>query len=110
MLEIGFRELLGFGRGNRGVFGAYLGWFMPQAKEGAMAGLAVFVFKSPSLLQFERRWRGEGTRFDNLHRLFGIDEVPSDETMRRSVRNSVSHVQNHSHLKPLVHIHKERDE
>ena len=38
MLETGFRELLGFGRGNRGVFGAYLGQFMPQAKEGAMAG------------------------------------------------------------------------
>lgn len=38
MLEIGFRELLGFGRGNRGAFCAYLGWFMPQAIEGAMAG------------------------------------------------------------------------
>ena len=48
-----------------------------------MAGLAVFVFKAPSLLQFERRWRGEGTRFDNLRRLFGIERVPSDETLRQ---------------------------
>ena len=51
-------------------------------REVLIAGLADFVFKFSSLLQFETYWKGRDMKLDNLGRLFGIEEVLSDETMR----------------------------
>ena len=52
-----------------------------------MAGLAVFLLKYASLLQFERDARGlgegsDGTRRENLRTLFGIERAPSDVRLR----------------------------
>ena len=48
-----------------------------------MAGLAVFMFKHPSLLDFEKDARGEFGLEHNLRKLFGVRKAPSDETMRQ---------------------------
>ena len=46
-----------------------------------MSAIAVFIFKSPSLLQFEIA-RGEASVSHNLRTLFGIEKVPCDTYMR----------------------------
>lgn len=46
-----------------------------------MSGLAVFGFKFPSLLQFERK-KTIPPIYKNLQTLYGINIVPSDTTMR----------------------------
>ena len=46
-----------------------------------MSGLAMFLFKSSSMLQFERGCRGEAADpvlQHNLERLYGVAKVPSD--------------------------------
>ena len=50
-----------------------------------MAGVAVFTFKSPSLLAFDRSARGptaKNTVVKNLRNLFGVDQAPSDTCLR----------------------------
>ena len=49
-----------------------------------MAALAMFQFKSPSLLQFDKDTRNteDATLIGNLRRLFWISEVPCDTQMR----------------------------
>ena len=49
-----------------------------------MSGLAVFLFKFPSLLEFDKasRLNGEPVVVMNLKRLFKIGRVPSDTSMR----------------------------
>ena len=47
-------------------------------RDALMSGLALFALKDPSLLAFdERRAKGE-----NLRRVFGIEQIPSDTQMR----------------------------
>ena len=47
--------------------------------DALMSGFAVFSLKEPSLLAFEERRQSEDP---NLHRVFGIEKVPSDTQMR----------------------------
>ena len=51
-----------------------------------MSGLAMFLFKSSSMLQFERGCRGaaaDPVLQHNLKRLYGVAKVPSDSSLRR---------------------------
>ena len=48
-----------------------------------LSGLAVFVLKYPSLLEFDKRARGGDLPvLQNLRTLFGIRKVPSDSALR----------------------------
>ena len=47
-----------------------------------MAGLAIFGLKYPSLLQFEKERKENEPLIGNLERLYNIDEVPCDTTLR----------------------------
>ena len=47
-----------------------------------MSGLAVFGFKMPSLLQFEKSKASEPWIRRNLHTLYGVEKAPSDTCMR----------------------------
>jgi len=47
-----------------------------------MSGLAVFGFKMPSLLQFEKDKDSEPWLRRNLRTLYGVETAPSDTTMR----------------------------
>lgn len=47
-------------------------------KDALMSGLALFALKDPSLLAFEQRRATP----ENLHRIFGIEQIPSDTQMR----------------------------
>ena len=47
-----------------------------------MSGLAVFGFKMPSLLQFEKDKDSEPWLRRNLRTLYGVENAPSDTTMR----------------------------
>lgn len=47
-----------------------------------MSGLAIFGFKMPSLLQFEKDKDSEPWLRRNLRTLYGIEKSPSDTTMR----------------------------
>jgi len=51
-------------------------------KDCVMSGLAVFGFKMPSLLQFEKDKASEPWLRRNLRTLYGVDDAPSDTTMR----------------------------
>lgn len=57
----------------------------------AMAALAMFQFKSPSLLQFDKSTRNseDNVLIDNLKRLYWLPSVPSDSQMR-SILDEVS--------------------
>jgi hypothetical protein len=46
-----------------------------------MSGLAVFLFKSPSLLQFDKDRQTEPVKH-NLRTLFGVENAPCDTSMR----------------------------
>ncbi|VAW85124.1 hypothetical protein MNBD_GAMMA16-2197 [hydrothermal vent metagenome] len=47
-----------------------------------MSGLAVFGFKFPSLLQFEKSLDSEPMISRNLRTLYGVKKAPSDTCMR----------------------------
>jgi hypothetical protein len=47
-----------------------------------MSGLAVFGFKMPSLLQFEKDKASEPWIRRNLRTLYGVEKAPSDTCMR----------------------------
>ena len=47
-----------------------------------MSGLAVFGFKMPSLLQFEKDKASEPWIWRNLRTLYGVEQAPSDTCMR----------------------------
>jgi hypothetical protein len=47
-----------------------------------MSGLAVFGFKMPSLLKFDRDKVSEPILRRNLRTLYGVENAPSDTTMR----------------------------
>jgi hypothetical protein len=51
-------------------------------KDCLMAGLAIFGLKYPSLLQFEKERKENEPLIGNLERLYNIDEVPCDTTLR----------------------------
>lgn len=51
-------------------------------KDCIMSGLAVFGFKMPSLLQFEKDKTSEPILRRNLRTLYGVKDAPSDTTMR----------------------------
>lgn len=70
------------------VNGLLLGRFAPS-KDGEisdvdclMTGLAMFRFKFPSMLQFDRAHREDKVLRSNLRKLFHIKEVPSDTYLR----------------------------
>ncbi len=46
-----------------------------------MFGLAIFGFKSPSLLQFEKNVNSESMITRNLRTLYGVKKIPSDTYM-----------------------------
>ena len=46
-----------------------------------MSGLAIFAMKYPSLLQFDRDSRGDGTVGANLRSLYGVARAPSDTAL-----------------------------
>lgn len=49
-----------------------------------MSGLAVFMLKSPSLLQFDIDSKNHASViYKNLNNLFGVKEVPSDTCLRK---------------------------
>ena len=50
--------------------------------ECLMSGLAIFAMKYPSLLQFDRDSRGDGTVGANLRSLYGVARAPSDTALR----------------------------
>jgi len=43
-----------------------------------LSGLGAFYFKSPSLLAFDRKFRGDLRMKENFRRLFGVRQPPSD--------------------------------
>ena len=47
-----------------------------------MSGLAIFGFKLPSLLQFEKKKASEPIIRRNLRTLYGVTQAPSDTTLR----------------------------
>ena len=47
-----------------------------------MSGLAIFGFKQPSLLQFEKEKTSEPLIRRNLRTLYGVSKAPSDTTLR----------------------------
>ena len=47
-----------------------------------MSGLAIFSFKFPSLLQFDKTRNEKGALFKNLKKLFLLEECPCDTYMR----------------------------
>jgi hypothetical protein len=51
-------------------------------KDCIMSGLAVFGFKMPSLLQFEKDKDSEPWLRRNLRTLYGVESAPSDTTLR----------------------------
>ncbi len=90
MADLRFRRHLsmpGLLRTTRTVFGSIKD---PTARRGLsladclMSGLAVFLLKYPSLLQFDEEARLEPgpAVVGNLRRLYGIRRVPSDTAMR----------------------------
>lgn len=56
-------------------------------KDCIMSGLAVFGFKMPSLLQFEKDKDSEPWLRRNLRTLYGVEAAPSDTTMRERLDN-----------------------
>ena len=53
--------------------------------DGLMSGTAVFKFKAPSLLSFDRVARGKKAKssvVENLTTLFGVEQAPSDTCLR----------------------------
>lgn len=50
--------------------------------ECLMSGLAVFAFKSASLLQFDHSLKSNQTFLDNLKTLFNLQKIPSDTQIR----------------------------
>lgn len=48
-----------------------------------MAGLSIFTFKCPSLLQFDEKCRQDQEVKNNLKMLFHVDDVPCDTQMRK---------------------------
>ena len=50
--------------------------------ECLMSGLAIFAMKYPSLLQFDRDSREDGTVGANLRSLYGVARAPSDTALR----------------------------
>lgn len=63
----------------------------PRAKYGwtdcVMSGLAIFGFKFPSLLQFEKQKSSEPWIRRNLRTLYGVEEAPCDTTLRERLDN-----------------------
>ena len=56
-----------------------------------MSGLAIFGFKCPSLLQFEKRVNEDKGLRHNLKSLYGVNNLPSNTTLRAGVhRNKAS--------------------
>ncbi|NCT57163.1 MAG: hypothetical protein GW760_05575 [Legionella sp.] len=51
-------------------------------KDCIMSGLAVFGFKMPSLLQFEKAKSSEFSIRNNLRSLYGVEQAPSDTCLR----------------------------
>jgi hypothetical protein len=54
-----------------------------------MSGLAVFGFKMPSLLQFEKDKASEPWIRRNLRTLYGVEQAPSDTCMRERLYPSL---------------------
>ena len=68
-----------------------------------MAGLAIFSQKFPSLLAFEKSLSNFEPLFNNLHKLMGIEKIPSDTQMRERL----DRIPNCELRKPFLSIHQE---
>ena len=53
-------------------------------EEALISAFAMFVLKDESLLRFDQR-RKDGEERGNLERIFGIEEIPCDTTMREII-------------------------
>ena len=81
-----------------------------------MSGLAIFGFKCPSLLQFEKQKSSEPLIRRNLRTLYGVDKAPSDtclrerldqlspSQLRRSFKQIFAHLQRGKVLEPYRYL------
>jgi len=76
-------------------------YYLSDSLKGA---LAMFSLKDPSLLTFRKRF---GQRQENLRRIFGLEQVPGDTAMRKSIDGvQPSEIQEVFNL-PLSHVRQE---
>ena len=59
------------------IYGSSYSW-----QDCVMSGLAIFGFKCPSLLQFEKMTSAEPMIRRNLRTLYHVDKTPSDTCLR----------------------------
>jgi len=81
-----------------------------------MSGLAIFGFKFPSLLQFEKSVNSDSMISRNMRTLYGVKKVPSDTCMRerldqvdprqlrRAFKQIFSHLQRGKALEPYRYL------
>ena len=71
-----------------------------------MSGLAIFSFKCPSLLQFEKDKQTEPTLRRNLRTLYQVKKAPNDTCLREHLdRVSPQQLRPSIHLKRFVTVH-----
>ena len=68
-----------------------------------MSGLAIFSLKCPSLLAFDKSLSVFEPLLNNLHKLMGIEKIPSDTQMRERL----DRIPNSELRKPFSSIHNE---
>ncbi|MDA9004043.1 transposase [bacterium] len=71
-----------------------------------MSGLAIFGFKCPSLLQFEKQASAEPLIRKNLRTLYKVDQVPSDTCLRERLDQFPSHHLRRSFKQIFAHLQR----
>ena len=78
-----------------------------SARDCLMSGLAMFNFKFPSMLKFDEQARDdEEPLHTNLQRLYGLNRVPSDTTMRRRLDEIDPQCVHQTLLKTFGHLRR----
>jgi len=71
-----------------------------------MSGLAIFGFKCPSLLQFEKQKHAEPFIRRNLRTLYHVDKAPSDTCLRERLDQVSPHQLRRSFKKVFAHLQR----
>lgn len=71
-----------------------------------MSGLAIFGFKCPSLLQFEKQRSKEPLISRNLRTLYKVDKVPSDTGLRERLDQLSPHHLRRSFKQIFAHLQR----
>ena len=71
-----------------------------------MSALAIFGFKCPSLLQFEKQKHAEPIIRRNLRTLYGVDKAPSDTCLRERLDQVSAHQLRRSFKKIFAHLQR----